>query len=976
MFSRRKLPALAACLLGLCLPRPAFALDGSRAVTQHAHEAWMREEGLPSRTVLSLAQSAEGYLWVGTPEGLARFDGSRFSRFTARSEPRLPSREARRLLAGPGGALWIGTEGLFRFAAGEFETVVESEALPGTLVQTLLPGRSGAVVVVTDTAVVEVAGGRSTPLLTPDEARGARLTAALLDEAGRLWFGTESHGLGRKDASGVVFLTRRDGLAADAVGPLARDRNGTLWVGTPRGLCAIEAGRIRRLGVEDGLPSDLVTALLPDRDGNLWIGTNRGLGRLSGGRLSSLSSRDGLSGDAVNCLLEDRDGSLWVGTEQGGLTRLRDAPFVVFGVPEGLAAEVVWTVHEDPDGAIWVGGYGGRVARLLGGRVESLELPGDRVNDRVSTLARDGSGTLWAGTLTGLVALRAGRFVRQGPRGVPPGTVKCLLADRRGRLWVGTTHGLGCLGDGCPRPLGTGDGLPGEVVRAFHEDAAGRIWAGTDGGLGRLEGERFVAFNPEEGPLPVWAIHEAEGGVLWLGTPGKGLARFDGASFRRITAADGLFDDVVYTVLGDGAGRLWMSSNNGVFRLGLAEAEAFLAGTAPSVRCASHGTADGLRDPECNGGVQPAGLRGRDGRLWFATASGVAVVDPLRVGDGRPAPPVAVESVQADGREVAGPGLPAGTGRLEVRYTALLPADPAAVRFRHRLEGFDEGWVEAGARRTAAYTRLPPGDYRFVVQASYEDGGVSSREASVRLRLPPLFHQTAGFRAAMAGAAAGVGFLLYAARVRSVRRRYDEVLSERTRVARELHDTLAQGLAAAVVRIGNAREALPPGAEASERHLLKAEEAARQGLDEARRAVWGLRSPALAQAALAQALAAFARERAEGSGVEVVVEGAGRERRLPPDVEAELLRIGQEAVVNAVAHARPGRIRVGVAYTKSEVSVVVEDDGGGFDPNAPAHERGRYGLLGLRERAERLGGRLTVRSAPGGGTLVAVTVPS
>ncbi len=975
MFSCRKLPALAAWLLGLCLPRPAFALDGSRAVTQYAREAWMREEGLPSRTVLSLAQSADGYLWVGTPEGLARFDGSRFACFTSRSSPPLPSREARRLLAGPGGSFWIGTEGLFRHAAGEFETVLRADALPGAFVQALLPGRSGAVVVVTDTEVVEVAAGRATHLLTPAEARGARPTSALLDGTGRLWFGTESHGLGRKDASGVVFLARRDGLAADAVGPLARDRNGTLWVGTSRGLCAIEGGRIRRLGVEDGLPSDLVTALLPDRDGNLWIGTNRGLCRLSGGRLSSLSSRDGLSGDAVNCLFEDRDGSLWVGTEQGGLNRLRDAPFAVFGVPEGLPADVVWTVHEDLDGAIWVGGYGERVARVLGGRVETFELPGDRVNDRVSTLARDGSGTLWAGTLTGLV-FRAGRFRRYEGPGVPGGAVRCLLVDRSGRLWVGTTEGLGCVGAGCPRPLGTVDGLPSGVVRVLHEDSSGRLWAGTDSGLGRLEGGRVVAFNPKEGPLPVWAIHEAEGGVLWLGTPGKGLVRFDGASFRRITAADGLFDDVVYTVLGDASGRLWMSSNNGVFRLGRAEADAFLAGTTASVRCVSYGAGDGLRDAECNGGVQPAGFRGRDGRLWFATASGVAVVDPLRVGDGRPAPPVAIERVQADGREVAGAGLPAGTGRLEVQYTALLPADPAAVRFRHRLEGFDEGWVEAGARRTAAYTRLPPGEYRFVVQASCDDGGGSFAEASVRLRLPPLFHQTAAFRAAMAAVAAGAGFLLYAARVRSVRQRYDEVLSERTRVARELHDTLAQGLAAAVVQIGNAREALPPGAEASQRHLLKAEEAARHGLDEARRAVWGLRSPALAQGALAQALAAFARERAEGSGVEVVVEGAGGERRLSPEVEAELLRIGQEAVVNAVAHARPGRIRVGVAYTKSEVSVVVEDDGSGFDPNAPAHERGRYGLLGLRERAERLGGRLTVRSAPGGGTHVSVTVPS
>jgi diguanylate cyclase (GGDEF)-like protein len=771
-------------LSALLLASPAMALDPARAITQYMHDVWQTGDGLPQNTVTAIAQTADGYLWLGTREALVRFDGVRFTAFDTRTTPELGHDWVMSLLADDNGGLWIGTAGggLVRMESGRFTRLTTEDGLPNEHVSAILEDRMGRLWIGTDGGgLARYESGRF--ILEPSRgALGASIRALAEDEVG-IWIGTEA-GLARLDDDGALrSFASEEGLSRRSVRALLRDREGVLWIGTDLGLNRLKDGRFTAFTQEDGLSHDVVVSLLEDRDGSLWIGTDGGgLNRRRDGAFASFTSRDGLSNDTVYALHEDREGSLWLGTNLGGLNRLEAGRFTPFTTKEGLSSDYVRAVYEDREGALWFGTEGGGVNRLRDGRFTAFTTREGLSNDIVFAVLEDREGSLWVGTDSGLNRIRDGRIdVFHAENGLANDCVLALYEDRAGALWIGTyAGGLSRRKDGKFTSYGASEGLSNDTVNVIFEDRAGNLWVGTrGGGLTRFKDGRFTAYTTKDGLADdlVFALHEDREGSLWIGTYGGGLSRLKNGKFASITQKQGLHDDVIHRIVEDGLGDVWMSSNKGIFRVPKRELDEVADGTRERITGTVYGTDDGMRNVECNGGAS-AGGRMRDGRIWFPTIEGAVRIDPEHLPTNRIPPPVAIEEVLVDGKAGGTPGLlrlPPSTQSLEVHYTALSLVAPEAVRFRYRLEGLEEDWVEADTRRVAYYSKLPPGSYRFHVVASNNDGVWNEEGAAFDFQVAPRFHETLWFRGAAVLLFALAGPLFHRFRIRRLTRQKAEL---------------------------------------------------------------------------------------------------------------------------------------------------------------------------------------------------------
>jgi signal transduction histidine kinase/ligand-binding sensor domain-containing protein len=798
---RGRLPGLAraGALIVLASSGALFGqgLDPAKALTQYNLDVWTTADELPQNSVNAVVQTRDGYLWMGTYGGLARFDGMRFGVFDSANTPALRTNGILALLETRDGTLWIGTSGggLVRYRDGAFTALTTGDGLPSDIVRTLCEGHDGALWIGTNDGLARYKNGGFRTFQVKDGLSNAVVRALQEDGAGTLWIGTNGGGLDRLEGGRFRRFTPADGLSSNSVFALLRAGDGALWIGTNGGgLGRLKDGRLRTFTTADGLPSDIVWSLHEDGQGTLWIGTyGGGLARFRGGRFSALTSRDGLSNDFVRAVTSDREASLWIGTYSGGLCRLRDGKFTTYTRSEGLRGDFARTVLEDRDHALWIGTTGGGLCRMEGGGFRCFDARSGLADD-VRALHQDRGGALWIGTVgAGLFRLRGGRFTRYTVAdGLPHPNVSSISADGRGGLWVGTYGGgLAHFEGGHFTTYGTAQGLSVNLVLSTLVDHRGVVWAGTDGGgLCRLEAGRVTSFRKKDGLAGdiVFSLHEDEQGALWVGTSG-GLSRIDAGKVGTLTTRQGLLDDVVFQVLEDAAGRFWLSGNKGLSRLEGDDLRAAARGERPSVSPVGYGAADGMKSDECSGVAQPAGWRAHDGRLWFPTARGVVVVDPGRIPLNTVPPPVEVERVVVDGEPAASPEVPPGRQRFEFHYTALSLVAPRKVAFKYRLEGFDTDWIGAGPRRTAYYTRLPPGRYTFRVTASNNDGVWNAEGASVTLTVKPYFGETVWFYLL-----AGLGLMLagagvYGLRVRSLRRRKREL---ELLVERRTHDLLLE----------------------------------------------------------------------------------------------------------------------------------------------------------------------------------------
>ncbi|GHG78306.1 hypothetical protein GCM10012319_28680 [Comamonas sp. KCTC 72670] len=732
---------------------PGMALDPQRRVSQYSQDVWRSDEGLPQNSLLSMVQTRDGYLWVGTWEGLARFDGARFTVFDKRNTPELRNHTIKALVEDASGTLWVGTDqGLVAYRQGRFErSPGAAAALEGARVETLVAG-DGVLWVGTTTGLWQVPRGESVArqYTVADGLPAARVTALTRGERATLWVGTQE---------GLVRLV--DGSVVPAPFPfpgpeprphvtaLRRDAMGVLWVGSQEGLYAWNGVVVRRYTPDEGLPSLSVNALYADGDGNLWVGTQRGgLTRHNAKGFSEpVPGMRWMAESAVLSLLEDRHGHLWVGT-YSGLMRLRDGPFATYGIPEGLADEMVSAVLEDRHGTLWLGTTSG-LFRYTGGAFVHVGVDHGLPESVIPALHESPDGTLWVGTLSGAYRYDGQRFTRVSrAQGLPHDVVTAILVDSRGDTWLGTQAGLARLRGSEVTVYGPKQGFTDPII-VMAEDARGRVWFGSDTGLMRWDGEPkgFQRFTQKDG-LPgdlVLALLADPDGTVWVGTE-TGLGRWREDAWARFTVAQGLYDDAVFSLVSDGDGSLWMSSNKGVSRVSRKELDAVAAGERPRLTTLDFDTRDGMRSAECNGNTQPSAWRGQDGRLWFTNLRGAIVVDPVRVRASRQPPEVRIEEVRVQGKPVPVEGpveLEPGASRLEIRFTAFTPVDAARLPFRYRLAGHDDAWVHAEARR-ALYNGLRPGSYRFEVQAKGRDGGWTE-PVSLDVLLEPKLWQRTGF---------------------------------------------------------------------------------------------------------------------------------------------------------------------------------------------------------------------------------------
>ncbi len=746
-FARVVLPLLAGWLL--LTAAPARALEPGVMLSQYVLDNWQGPQGLPESAVQAMAHTPDGYLWVGTQEGLARFDGVRFTVFDRESEPALGSSEIFALLADRRGRLWIGTQaGLTVLENGHFTRVKGPGALADGYIRAFAEGKNGRFWVGTANGLFEIGDGPTRVFHVAQGLSGEDISTLYEDAEGVLWVST-MRGLQRFDGHG--FETVRLGATGkETVTAIHQDRDGALWMGTQSGALYRRATHGFDEVIAPGALGSLVRAMTRDREGNLWISTrSTGLARWRDGKFALLDT--GLFGsNDLRAVLEDAEGSLWVASFSG-LLRLRDAKFLTFGEAEGLRGDSASTIAPRAAGGLWVGTDKG-LSSYADGRFVRMVGPAGKENAQVHAVLETRDGVVWVGTEgAGMYSLAQGALkVIDQRSGLSGDTVLALLQDREGRVWIGTDQGLDMLQNG--RPVSRQALLPGvgtTLISLLQEDREGRLWVGTETrGLYVIDAGRTTHYGVEDGLPSDWvlALHEDERGVIWLGTT-NGLAAWRNGVLQSFAGISRPMRGTLYQILEDDSRQLWISTNFGLASMSRAALDAFTpGGPLPEVRL--YGLADGLRAAEFNGGNTAAGCRTADGILWFPGSHGIVRVDPAHIRANSLPPPVHIEQILLDGTALTvaeGMSVSPGRHQLEFQYTALSLLVPQGSLFKYRLEGLDKDWIDAGSRRVANYSGIPPGRYVFQVTASNNDGVWSPTGARLGFRVDPFFYQTSWF---------------------------------------------------------------------------------------------------------------------------------------------------------------------------------------------------------------------------------------
>lgn len=970
------------CRAWLCLWLCAWSggwTVASPAAANYSTRLWQMEDGLPHNIVQAITQTRDGYLWVGTREGLARFDGVRFQPVELSSESPHPS--VRCLVEGADGSLWIGTEdaGLFRSQAGRISRLPAPDGARTYSVYAL--HRSGDALWIASSAgvlrwaddalqrqsdfrnlveslCVDPAGGvwlagdglrrldgaaEKYPVRAGALPRDVRV--AYCNPGGTFWLAAESRGL-TELCDGVAAYHHKAEGRAGFVSAILQDHSGVLWVGTYLGLSWFVDGVFVNETEPDD-PTYHIFAIFEDREGGVWVGSEAGLTRYAPKAFKSYTRRDGLTLPSVVTVCASRDGSIWVGQHGGGLSHFVDGRFVPFGRAEGLSSEFVMALCEGRDGSLWVGtDYGNALNRIQDGQV-----------------------------------------THYGPaQGFVTAVATALVEDGGGRLWIGTRDGLQCFEEGRFTNYLTGHGLSHNKINALCPGGAGGLWIGTSGGLSRWRDGVFtnLAATAPQLKTTILSLHEDGDGILWIGTLGDGLFRFHDGQTRVFSLHTGLFSDSIYAVLEDHRGNLWLNSSRGVFRVAKAGLDAVAAGRQPKVSSIAYGKADGVIGiGQYREVTQPAACKSRDGRLWFRTTQGVAVVDPARITPNETPPPVVIEEIIADRQPLAhsppsAPDtpviVPKGRGELEIRFTALSLRAPEKNSFRYQLEGVDPDWVEAGNRRSAYYNKVAPGDYRFRVAACNNDGVWNEAGATVRLHVEPHFWETPWFFATCTMLAIG-GIVSAAAGVTRARMRRElqrleqqhAIERERARIARDMHDELGAKLTRISFQGASARRGLENPAIAGPQ-IEKMAQTARELVASLDEIVWAVDPENDTLENLVRYICRHAGEFFENSPVacEFAIPTALPAHRLASDARHSLFLATKEALTNVLKHAQARRVRIQVTPRGGELEIEITDDGVGIpEAAAPAEaaasgRRAGHGLANMRERLAALGGRAEI----------------
>lgn len=961
----------------------AQAIDPERALSQYIRDRWESSQGFPGGSVNSITQTTDGFIWIAAEKGLVRFDGVTFRLFKPEEASHGADTVALQLAPDSQGALWarLRRAAFVRYRDGAFEGVMPNAERPHAVVTAMAPTDGGTILLADQGQGLFRARAQGVEAIAGSDSLSRSFVISIIQTpAGDIWLGTWDSGLLRlRDGRALPVA---EGLPDQKVNSLVVDGRDRLWIGTDNGVVRWDGHGLSADSLPRALARVRVVAMLKDRDANLWIGSAEELIRLSDRGRADIDPRR--PGSGVTALFEDRDGNVWVGTPRG-IERWRDGAFTTFPEAGTAAAGDAGPVFVDAAARVWfapssgglywlrdghvrqvpIGGPGGDVVYSIGGSeddiwigrqrgglthirprgdtfaIETLTQKDGLAQDQVYAVHRARDGAVWAGTLSGGASrLKDGVFTTYTTaNGLASNTVASVLEAADGTLWFATPNGASALSASAWRHFSTGDGLPSNDVKTLFEDSEHDVWLGTAAGLALVRDGHVQRELPLPAPLRASIVGLAE----------------------------------------DAAGGLWIASSDRVLR---ADRERLRRGTLDPSGLREYSAADGLLGIE---GVKRHRSLITDprGRVWVSTSGGLAMADPVRVA-GRSAPAlVHIEDVSADGSALERRDdlrIPPRPQRITLGFTALSHSVPERVRFRYRLDGFDGDWSEPVSVRQAVYANLGPGAYRFRVIASNGDGEWTSAEATMPFTILPAPWQTGWFHVSAVLLVIAAAWGVYRLRVLQLSRRlnlrFEERLAERTRIGQELHDTLLQGFLSASMQLHVAADRLPDDSPARS-SLDRVSDLMRRVIDEGRNAVRGLRSAGAGTHDLERAFSGIHEELGIEGAVNYRVSVQGTSRALSPAIHDEVYRIGREAVVNALRHAHAQRIEVEVEYTPRELRIAVRDDGRGIDAQVlESGIEGHWGLVGMRERAARIGARFKVWSRSGAGTEVELSVPA
>jgi len=971
---------LCACVFGLLS-------SVASAQMQYGYTNWTVDDGLPQNSIRGITQTPDGYIWIPTFDGLVRFDGVRFASFNRSNTKGIESNRFSGIVQGKGGELWIATDGagLTRYHDGLFETYGREQGIENGTVRGLTVDLAGHLWILSADRIEQWdnTNNRFTDV-TPSHT-GSVFNPFIWDDAG---FWASSH------TRLYCFLRGHFSsydlphwLGGRAIFYAASDQKGDIWLEAEGGQKAIllPGPSPKFLQVDRD-----ATAHYIDRHGHVW---NVRIGSRLSRYFDFISSNHAIEISPTH-VFEDREQTLWLATEGKGLYQLQPQIIRTYSREEGLADDDVYPIFQDRLGAVWVGAWHKGVSRFDKGKVTNYTVQDGLPNELVTAIAQDHSGRLWFGSHGGLSIFDHERFRKiENPK--LPWVAQAILADRSGTLWFGTVNGLVSYKDRLTRLFTVRDGLPTNDIHVLMQTQSGDLWIGGYGGIAILHDGRFTQWTEKNG-LPsnnIWSLYQDADGVIWIGTYDGGLVRFQDGKITSFDVANGLYSHGVYQILDDNHGYLWMSCSRGIYRVSKNELNEVAFGKRRTITSIAFGKIDGLLDLVCNGGLQPAGIRSSDGKLWFPTQDGVATIDPGSVSADNQPPPVLIESVTLDHSPMAfTPSLtiPPGKRSLQIEYTALSFKAPEQLHFRYQMAGLDTSWIDAGARRTAYYSDVPPGKYEFKVIAANADGvwNHQGQEFTVTV-LAPLYRRW-WFLTMIATifAVTIIGFshhrVVQHRRAREAQHAFSQQLiasqeGERKRIAADLHDSLGQRLVVinnlALFSLKTDDGATTSGAWKETASEISTE--AVNAIAEMRSVSYNLRPYHLDRLGLAKAIEGLAEAVARASGIEISAIVDDVDEVFTEELRINFYRIVQEGLQNIVKHAHATEATVRVEHHGDRVVLTIQDNGQGLPSGSRISDsaRGGFGLTGMAERAALLSGVLKVHSEPGHGTIVHMEIP-
>jgi signal transduction histidine kinase/ligand-binding sensor domain-containing protein len=962
----------------LCVIHPAYA--------QYGFENWTVDNGLPESEIRGITQTLDGYLWIATLNGLARFDGVHMTVFT-RKTPGLSSNQFGTIMQGREGDLWIDTvvNGLVRYHDGSFRAYGRQQGIPGDI-NGLTDDDSGNLWL--------LSAGR---ILRWDQASDRFLDTAP-GSPNRLYhnFIWEARGFWARDKDRLqcfikgrfVDYTLPPAILKDELWGAVLDPTGTIWIETMGGTrVRITPDNVSHMVKAHSTPD--ITFTTADR-GSWTIHVGPRFSR----SIEFLSSNQVVSIPFTH-LYEDHQGILWIGTIDHGLFRMQKQSIKTYTAEQGLADRDTYAIYQDHANAVWIGAWHSGVSRFANGKFTNYTMADGLPGDLVTALFEDREGRFWVGTHKGLTVFENGRLRPvANPSFVRDDVVQAIAQGRDGTLWFGTRDGLVRFRDGATQFFTKKDGLASNGVYVIITAHNGDLWVGGNGGLTRIRDDNFTAWTEKDGLASgnIWTIYEDKDGVLWIGTYDGGLERFADGRFTNYTVKDGLYDDSVFGILEDSFGYLWISSDHGIYQVSKADLNAFAAGTLKTITSIAYGKVDGMLTVQCNGGIWPSAARTRDGKLWFPTRDGVAVIDPAIIIHNTVRPAVTIDSALIDNLPAQienGLRIPPSRADVEINYAALSFIHAAETHYRYRLEGLDPDWVQAGTRRVAYYSHLPPGNYVFHVVAGNSDGVWNTEGKTLNVIVLAPFYERWWFEMLLL---LGIGAMVTAAwkfrvsqlqQAQAAQQAFSRQLiasqeAERKRIAAEMHDSLGQhlvvikNLALFLLRSKSDAAARENDAQA----ITEINDEASSAIEETRAISYNLRPFHLDRLGLTKAIVAMIRTAGTAASIHFTPDLDNIDDLFAEDLRINFYRIVQESLGNIMKHSQATEVAIRLKRSSENVVLTIEDNGRGFTPGAHVSQapNSGFGLTGMAERASLLGGVFKVRSTLGYGTTVTVEI--